>query len=234
MKRRCGSTACRGLLTSITCCATGPDHRLPCRVWLALSQGISVADPRRADAQALPRLRTSNRLFADGGPVVLSVANRDSGRPPDRVRLHWSQPRRPRARALNAIGSTASIRNGASRRPIVRPCTESRARPVQVRGHRVERRRRETGPRRHWAFEIRPMLCKRAGSRRWPWLPASPSRGDVPVSPAASVEALNVDSRTPGGASRNRAGAARHAAAGFITRSCSSTSPRIVFRTTHP
>jgi len=44
------------------------------RVWLALSQGISVADPGRADAQALPALTHVESMFADGGPVVLSGA----------------------------------------------------------------------------------------------------------------------------------------------------------------
>jgi signal transduction histidine kinase/ligand-binding sensor domain-containing protein len=44
------------------------------RVWLALSRGISVADPGRADAQALPALTHVESMSADGGPVDLNGA----------------------------------------------------------------------------------------------------------------------------------------------------------------
>jgi signal transduction histidine kinase len=43
------------------------------RVWLALSRGISVADPGRADAQTLPALTQVESMSADGGPVDLSA-----------------------------------------------------------------------------------------------------------------------------------------------------------------
>ena len=44
------------------------------RVWLALSRGISVADPGRADARALPALTQVESMSADGGPVDLAGA----------------------------------------------------------------------------------------------------------------------------------------------------------------
>jgi signal transduction histidine kinase/ligand-binding sensor domain-containing protein len=44
------------------------------RVWLALGHGISVADPRRADARTLPALTHVESMSADGGPVDLNGA----------------------------------------------------------------------------------------------------------------------------------------------------------------
>src|SRR5262249_52852406 len=44
------------------------------RVWLALSRGISVADPRRADAQTRPALTPLRSMSADGGPVDFTGA----------------------------------------------------------------------------------------------------------------------------------------------------------------
>ena len=44
------------------------------RVWLALSRGISVADPGRADARELPALTHVESMTADGGPVDLTGA----------------------------------------------------------------------------------------------------------------------------------------------------------------
>ena len=44
------------------------------RVWLALSRGISVADPGHADAQTLPALTHVESMSADGGPVDLNGA----------------------------------------------------------------------------------------------------------------------------------------------------------------
>lgn len=42
------------------------------RVWLALSRGISVADPGPADARALPALTQVESMSADGAPVNLT------------------------------------------------------------------------------------------------------------------------------------------------------------------
>ena len=44
------------------------------RVWLALSRGISVADPGHANAQTLPALTHVESMSADGGPVDLNGA----------------------------------------------------------------------------------------------------------------------------------------------------------------
>jgi len=44
------------------------------RVWLALSRGISVADPARADARTQPALVHVESMSADGGPVDLDGA----------------------------------------------------------------------------------------------------------------------------------------------------------------
>ena len=44
------------------------------RIWLALSRGISVADPGHADAQTLPALTHVESMSADGGPVDLNGA----------------------------------------------------------------------------------------------------------------------------------------------------------------
>ena len=44
------------------------------RIWLSLSRGISVTDPGRADAQALPALTHVESMAADGGPVDLNGA----------------------------------------------------------------------------------------------------------------------------------------------------------------
>ncbi len=44
------------------------------RVWLALSRGISVADPGHVDAQTLPALTHVESMSADGGPVDLNGA----------------------------------------------------------------------------------------------------------------------------------------------------------------
>ena len=44
------------------------------RVWLALSRGISVADPGHADARTLPALTHVESMSADGGPVDLNGA----------------------------------------------------------------------------------------------------------------------------------------------------------------